>query len=75
MDITEKHVKDQLISYLSFKQISINDDGLHRFGLIEYHQSIIAHAIKISVSGKLSFIFRYFILPKYQNMQNSKFMT
>ncbi|XP_028249039.1 B- and T-lymphocyte attenuator-like [Parambassis ranga] len=46
-EIIQKHVKDKLISHLTFKQISINDDGLYR---CQVHGGAVSHAINISVS-------------------------
>ncbi|XP_030613225.1 LOW QUALITY PROTEIN: B- and T-lymphocyte attenuator-like [Archocentrus centrarchus] len=48
---TQNHVGDELISYLSFKQVSIHDDGLYRCSVAVGHsERIISHAINISVS-------------------------
>ncbi|XP_030614943.1 B- and T-lymphocyte attenuator-like [Archocentrus centrarchus] len=51
VEITQNHVGDELISYLSFKQVSIHDDGLYRCSVVKGHgERIISHAINISVS-------------------------
>ncbi|XP_058478606.1 B- and T-lymphocyte attenuator isoform X3 [Solea solea] len=46
------HLKDKLISYLTFKQISVYDDGLYRCELhgLANGESHISHHINISVS-------------------------
>ncbi|XP_016520629.1 B- and T-lymphocyte attenuator-like isoform X2 [Poecilia formosa] len=47
--ITQKNGKENLISYLSFEQVSIDDDGLYKCAL--GHSSVfVSHAINISVS-------------------------
>ncbi|XP_059199235.1 B- and T-lymphocyte attenuator [Centropristis striata] len=49
--LTEKQVKDELISYLTFTRISIHDDGLYRCSLKGYGPDAqISHKINISVS-------------------------
>ncbi|XP_026231580.1 B- and T-lymphocyte attenuator isoform X2 [Anabas testudineus] len=50
VEIIQNYSKNELISYLTFKRISINDDGLYRCGLKEYKNNIISHTINISVS-------------------------
>ncbi|KAM6978830.1 uncharacterized protein LKV04_014176 [Tautogolabrus adspersus] len=42
--------KNKLISYLTFKWISIHDDGLYRCGVKGYKYKQISHMINISVS-------------------------
>nr|XP_043875172.1 B- and T-lymphocyte attenuator isoform X2 [Solea senegalensis] len=46
----DSHLMDKLISYLTFKQISVYDDGLYRCELRGHGQSHISHLINISVS-------------------------
>ncbi|XP_073329966.1 B- and T-lymphocyte attenuator-like [Pagrus major] len=46
----DKHVKDDLISFLTFKRISIHDDGLYVCSLKGYKYEVISHVINISVS-------------------------
>ncbi|XP_017159233.1 uncharacterized protein si:ch211-214p13.8 isoform X1 [Poecilia reticulata] len=48
--ITQKDDKENLISYLSFEQVSINDDGLYRCAL-GHSNEFTSHHINISVSG------------------------
>uniref|UniRef100_A0A3Q3J3C1 Ig-like domain-containing protein n=1 Tax=Monopterus albus TaxID=43700 RepID=A0A3Q3J3C1_MONAL len=52
-DNNTEYRKDQLISYLTFKQISVYDDGLYRCELTGSHHRYdqISHTINISVSG------------------------
>lgn len=57
----EKHVRNELISYLTFTRISVHDDGLYRCHLKGYNYKKISHIINISVSG------RPFLLPQCQN--------
>ncbi|KAM9341995.1 uncharacterized protein KZ484_014674 [Pholidichthys leucotaenia] len=52
IEIRQDHVMDKLISYLSFKEISIHDDGLYKCGVIGYSHS--SHSVNISVSDKHS---------------------
>ncbi|XP_040004762.1 B- and T-lymphocyte attenuator [Xiphias gladius] len=47
---TDNYVEDELISYLTFKRISIYDDGLYRWDLKGYEYELISHIINISVS-------------------------
>ncbi|XP_017159234.1 uncharacterized protein si:ch211-214p13.8 isoform X2 [Poecilia reticulata] len=47
--ITQKDDKENLISYLSFEQVSINDDGLYRCAL-GHSNEFTSHHINISVS-------------------------
>nr|XP_020465076.1 B- and T-lymphocyte attenuator isoform X2 [Monopterus albus] len=51
-DNNTEYRKDQLISYLTFKQISVYDDGLYRCELTGSHHRYdqISHTINISVS-------------------------
>lgn len=68
---TDNYVEDELISYLTFKRISIYDDGLYRWDLKGYEYELISHIINISVSGT-QFIFPPSV-PKYTwNMSNFK---
>lgn len=61
------HVKGELISLLTFKRISTDDDGLYRCGLKGYKYFQISHIINISFSG------RQFFLPHCQiKMSNFK---
>ena len=53
----DKHAKDELTSFLTFKRISINDDGLYRCDLKGYKDEQISHTINISVSGRQVFFF------------------
>ncbi|XP_070694736.1 B- and T-lymphocyte attenuator-like [Pempheris klunzingeri] len=46
----DSHVKNELISFLTFKRISIRDDGLYRCHLKGYKYAQISHIINISVS-------------------------
>ncbi|XP_040912917.1 B- and T-lymphocyte attenuator [Toxotes jaculatrix] len=43
-------VNNDLISYLTFKWISVHDDGLYRCDLKAHNYSLISHTINISVS-------------------------
>ncbi|KAM8748741.1 uncharacterized protein AB9X84_013836 isoform 2-T2 [Acanthopagrus schlegelii] len=45
-----KRVKDELVSFLTFKRISIHDAGLYGCSLKGYKYEVISHAINISVS-------------------------
>ncbi|XP_032422617.1 uncharacterized protein LOC116722567 [Xiphophorus hellerii] len=47
--ITQKYNKENLISYLSLDQVSINDDGLYQCAL-GHSNEIVSHSINISVS-------------------------
>ncbi|XP_032422765.1 uncharacterized protein LOC116722684 [Xiphophorus hellerii] len=47
--ITQKYDKENLISYLSLDQVSINDDGLYQCAL-GHSNEIVSHSINISVS-------------------------
>ncbi|MED6255591.1 hypothetical protein ATANTOWER_011743 [Ataeniobius toweri] len=58
--IRQKQDQNKLISYLSFTQVSIKDDGLYRCDLGFNHNSV-GHAINISVSGP---IFSY-LVPRF----------
>lgn len=60
VEITQNYSKNELISYLTFKRISIYDDGLYR---CNYKNNVISHTINISVSGK-----KLFSLHKCQNI-------
>lgn len=64
VEMTQKdgHV-DELISYLTFKSISTDDDGLYRCYLKGYEVELTSHVINVSVSGRD--IFNY-SLPKIQ---------
>ncbi|TDH06805.1 hypothetical protein EPR50_G00117070 [Perca flavescens] len=46
----DEHVKDKLISYLTFTRISINDNGLYQCLVKGYKSQHISHFINISVS-------------------------
>ncbi|XP_076603699.1 uncharacterized protein LOC143330824 [Chaetodon auriga] len=46
----DKDVKDELISFLTFKRISIDDDGLYKCSLKGHGYNSISHVINISVS-------------------------
>ncbi|XP_031725237.1 uncharacterized protein LOC116395461 [Anarrhichthys ocellatus] len=46
----DKRVEGELISYLTFTRISIDDDGLYRCTLKGYKDELISHNINISVS-------------------------
>ncbi|XP_036964549.1 uncharacterized protein si:ch211-214p13.8 isoform X3 [Acanthopagrus latus] len=46
----DKRVKDELVSFLTFKRISIHDAGLYGCSLKGYKYEVISHAINISVS-------------------------
>ncbi|XP_030283236.1 uncharacterized protein LOC115587512 isoform X2 [Sparus aurata] len=46
----DKRVKDELISFLTFKRISIHDAGLYGCSLKGYKFEVISHTINISVS-------------------------
>ncbi|XP_039673342.1 B- and T-lymphocyte attenuator isoform X2 [Perca fluviatilis] len=46
----DEHVKDELISYLTFTRISINDNGLYQCHVKGYKSQQISHFINISVS-------------------------
>lgn len=65
VEITEKdgHA-DELISYLTFKNISTDDDGLYRCHFKRHKEELISQAINVSVSGRD--IFNYCPLPKIQ---------
>uniref|UniRef100_A0A7N8X5C2 Ig-like domain-containing protein n=1 Tax=Mastacembelus armatus TaxID=205130 RepID=A0A7N8X5C2_9TELE len=51
------HRKDELISYLTFKRISMHDEGMYRCDLerCQSNFNYFSHAINISVSGMLLF--------------------
>ncbi|XP_047227011.1 uncharacterized protein si:ch211-214p13.8 [Girardinichthys multiradiatus] len=49
IEISQKQDQNKLISYLSFTQVSIKDDGLYRCDLGFNHNSV-GHVINISVS-------------------------
>ena len=51
VEIRQNYGKDNLISYLSFKKVSVNDDGLYRCEVIGRTPELFSHAINISVSG------------------------
>ncbi|XP_051259470.1 B- and T-lymphocyte attenuator [Dicentrarchus labrax] len=46
----DKDFKDEVISFLTFKRISIDDDGLYRCSIKGYKYELISHTINISVS-------------------------
>ncbi|XP_036964546.1 B- and T-lymphocyte attenuator isoform X1 [Acanthopagrus latus] len=46
----DKRVKDELVSFLTFKRISIHNDGLYGCSLKGYKFEMISHTINISVS-------------------------
>ncbi|XP_044072321.1 B- and T-lymphocyte attenuator [Siniperca chuatsi] len=50
VEIIQKHVKDGITSFLTFKRISIHDDGLYRCYLKGYKYGVVSHIINISVS-------------------------
>ena len=52
----DKRVKDKLVSFLTFKRISIHNDGLYGCSLKGYKFEMISHTINISVSGRCFFI-------------------
>ncbi|XP_054887929.1 B- and T-lymphocyte attenuator-like [Poeciliopsis prolifica] len=47
--ITQKYDKENVISYLSFEQVSINDDGLYQC-TAGHNNEVVGHSINISVS-------------------------
>ncbi|XP_054887520.1 B- and T-lymphocyte attenuator [Poeciliopsis prolifica] len=47
--ITQKYDKENVISYLSFEQVSINDDGLYQC-TAGHGNEVVSHSINISVS-------------------------
>ncbi|XP_015253618.1 PREDICTED: B- and T-lymphocyte attenuator-like [Cyprinodon variegatus] len=49
--IRQEYHKDDLISYLSFNQVTIIDDGLYRCAL-EHRDESVSHAINISISDR-----------------------
>ncbi|XP_071370394.1 B- and T-lymphocyte attenuator-like isoform X1 [Centroberyx affinis] len=49
---TDKYVKDELISFLDFKRISISDDGLYRCQLREFNYALVSHSINVSISDR-----------------------
>ncbi|XP_024860401.2 B- and T-lymphocyte attenuator isoform X5 [Kryptolebias marmoratus] len=51
VEINQEHVNDELISYLRFKEVSINDGGQYRCNLIRQSSQLVSHSINISVSG------------------------
>lgn len=69
---TENHVEDEMISILTFRRISIHDDGLYRCYVKGYKYEQISHIINISVSGGLFF---FFFIPQCQNMMMSNFKS
>ncbi|KAM4557753.1 uncharacterized protein PAE49_012807 [Odontesthes bonariensis] len=52
VEIRQIYKNDDLISYLSFKKVSVNDDGLYRCDLIGRTPELFSHAINISVSDE-----------------------
>lgn len=66
----DQHAQGELISFLTFKRISIDDDGLYRCDVEEYRYIQINHIINISVSG-WHFVSPW--MPNYRyNMSNFK---
>lgn len=53
VEIKQMYNKDKLISYLSFKQVSADDDGLYRCTLIGHNLEVYSHLINISVSDEI----------------------
>lgn len=49
--INQSYEKDELISFLSFKHISIIDDGFYRCKIMGNIHNVFSHSINISVSG------------------------
>ncbi|XP_037831848.1 B- and T-lymphocyte attenuator isoform X2 [Kryptolebias marmoratus] len=50
VEIRQNYEKDELISFLSFKQVSMDNDGLYRCELMGNEPSVVGHSINISVS-------------------------
>ncbi|XP_041858119.1 B- and T-lymphocyte attenuator [Melanotaenia boesemani] len=53
VEIRQTYEKEGLISYLSFKQVSVHDDGLYRCTLIREDLKVFSNAINISVSDEI----------------------
>ncbi|XP_024860400.2 uncharacterized protein LOC112450325 isoform X4 [Kryptolebias marmoratus] len=58
VEINQEHVNDELISYLRFKEVSINDGGQYRCNLIRQSSQLVSHSINISVSGGHFLLFK-----------------
>ncbi|XP_024860398.2 B- and T-lymphocyte attenuator isoform X2 [Kryptolebias marmoratus] len=58
VEINQEHVNDELISYLSFKEVSFNDGGQYRCNLIRQSSQLVSHSINISVSGGHFLLFK-----------------
>ncbi|XP_054871054.1 B- and T-lymphocyte attenuator [Amphiprion ocellaris] len=69
VELRQNHnqANDQLVSYLSFKQISIYDDGLYRCKFIGDKLGEFSHSIKISVSDKYQGV----EMPKFEAVKIS----
>ncbi|XP_037542108.1 B- and T-lymphocyte attenuator [Nematolebias whitei] len=52
IEISQNYGKDELISFLSFKHISIIDDGLYKCKILGNKDKVVGHSINISVSDR-----------------------